>query len=85
MDDIITGTFSSGMMSDWDNDDKKLLTWREETAETPFEKSTASELPITEQEYYDNGILMVAMVKAGGELAFETMTASGVIAESAYY
>ena len=85
MDDIITGTFSSGMMSDWDNDDKKLLTWREETAETPFEKSTASELPITEQEYYDNGILMVAMVKAGVELAFETMTASGVIAESAYY
>ena len=28
---------------------------------------------------------MVAMVKAGVELAFETMTASGVIAESAYY
>ena len=61
MDDIITGTFSSGMMSDWDDDDKKLLTWREETAETPFEKSTASELPITEQEYYDNGILMVLL------------------------
>ena len=85
MDDIITGNFSSGMMDDWKNDDKKLLTWREATAETSFEKSTAGELSISEQEYYDNGILMVAMVKAGVELAFETMTASGVIAESAYY
>ena len=80
MDDIITGNFSSGMMDDWKNDDKKLLTWREATAETSFEKSTAGELSISEQEYYDNGILMVAIVKAGVELAFETMTASGVIA-----
>ena len=39
MDDIVTGNFSSGMMDDWKNDDKKLLTWRETTAETPFEKS----------------------------------------------
>lgn len=31
MDDIISGEFSSGMMADWANDDKKLLTWREET------------------------------------------------------
>ncbi|XPE24920.1 hypothetical protein ACNKHM_12140 [Shigella sonnei] len=28
MDDIISGEFSSGMMADWANDDKKLLTWR---------------------------------------------------------
>lgn len=28
---------------------------------------------------------MVAMVKAGVELAFETMTAAGIIEESAYY
>ena len=28
---------------------------------------------------------MVAMVKAGVELAFETMTAAGIIADSAYY
>ncbi|MEQ8407918.1 MAG: ketol-acid reductoisomerase [Gammaproteobacteria bacterium] len=85
MDDIITGDFSSGMMEDWANDDKKLLTWREATAETNFEKSTAGDMDIPEQEYYDNGILMVAMVKAGVELAFETMTASGIIEESAYY
>ena len=85
MDDIITGAFSSGMMEDWANDDEKLLTWREATSETAFEKSAAGDMEIGEQEYYDNGILMVAMVKAGVELAFETMTDSGIIAESAYY
>jgi len=85
MDDIITGAFSSGMMEDWANDDKKLLTWREATGETAFEKSTAGSMDIAEQEYYDHGILMVAMIKAGVELAFETMTASGIIEESAYY
>jgi ketol-acid reductoisomerase len=85
MDDIIEGRFSSGMMEDWANDDKLLLEWREATAETAFEKSTAGDMDISEQEYYENGIVMVAMVKAGVELAFETMTASGVIEESAYY
>lgn len=85
MDDIITGDFSGGMMEDWANDDNKLLEWREATAESSFEKSSAGDMDIPEQEYYDNGILMVAMVKAGVELAFETMTASGIIEESAYY
>lgn len=85
MDDIITGAFSKGMMEDWANDDKKLLTWREETGKTAFEKSRAGDMEIPEQEYYDNGILMVAMIKAGVELAFETMTSSGIIEESAYY
>jgi len=85
MDDIITGSFSNGMMEDWANDDAKLLGWREATTESEFEKSVAGDMDIPEQEYYDNGILMVAMVKAGVELAFETMTASGIIEESAYY
>jgi len=85
MDDIITGNFSGGMMEDWANDDKDLLGWREATAETNFEKAVAGDMDISEQEYYDNGILMVAMVKAGVELAFETMTDSGIIEESAYY
>ena len=85
MDNIVTGTFSSAMMEDWANDDEKLLTWREATAKTAFEKSSAGNIEISEQEYYDNGILMVAMLKAGVELAFETMTASGIIEESAYY
>ena len=84
-DDIVTGTFSSGMMEDWANDDAKLLGWRADTAETEFEKTEAGDMEISEQEYFDNGILMVAMVKAGVELAFETMTAAGIIAESAYY
>ncbi len=85
MDDIIAGEFSRVMMEDWANDDKNLLTWREETGETAFEKSTAGDMDISEQEYYDNGILMVAFLKAGVELAFETMTAAGIIEESAYY
>ncbi|VDZ81891.1 ketol-acid reductoisomerase [Salmonella bongori] len=40
---------------------------------------------IGEQEYFDKGVLMIAMVKAGVELAFETMVDSGIIEESAYY
>ena len=85
MDDIITGRFSAGMMEDWANDDAKLLAWRAATAETSFEKSSAGDMEISEQEYYDHGILMAAMIKAGVELAFESLTDSGVIAESAYY
>merc|ERR1739838_500565 len=84
-DDIITGTFSSNMMADWDNDDKNLLTWRDETAETGFEKTPAGPMVITEQEYFDNAVLMVAMIKAGVELAFEAMVNVGMKPESAYY
>ncbi|MFC4995221.1 ketol-acid reductoisomerase [Rubritalea tangerina] len=84
MDDIISGEFSSTMMADWANDDINLLTWRKETGETAFEKSTAAG-EISEQEYFDNGIVMVAMVKAGVELAFEAMVDSGIQPESAYY
>lgn len=84
-DDIMTGHFSSTMMEDWANDDANLLGWRAETAETAFEKAANGDMDISEQEFYDNGILMVAMVKAGVELAFETMVAAGIVAESAYY
>ncbi|APQ18679.1 ketol-acid reductoisomerase [Maribacter hydrothermalis] len=85
MDDIMTGHFSKTMMEDWANDDKNLLTWRAATGETAFEKTPAGNQEISEQEFYDNGVLMVAMVRAGVELAFEAMTESGIIAESAYY
>ena len=85
MDDIISGEFSKGMMADWAEDDTKLLNWREQTAQSAFEKQQNSDVEIAEQEFFDNGILMVAMVKAGVELAFETMTAAGIKAESAYY
>jgi len=85
MDDIIEGNFSKGMMEDWANDDKDLLGWRAATAETAFEKTPAGNVEISEQEFYDNGVLMVAMVRAGVELAFEAMTDSGIIDASAYY
>lgn len=85
MDDIMEGNFSKGMMEDWANDDKNLLGWRAATAETAFEKTPAGDVKISEQEFYDNGVLMVAMVRAGVELAFEAMTDSGIIDESAYY
>jgi len=84
-DDIMSGHFSTTMMEDWANDDVNLLGWRAATAETAFEKTPNSEQEISEQEYYDHGILMVAMVKAGVELAFETMVDAGILDESAYY
>jgi len=85
MDDIMSGHFSKTMMEDWANDDVNLLTWRAATGETAFEKTPAADVEISEQEYFDNAVLMVAMVKAGVELAFESMTESGIIEESAYY
>ncbi|MAW94963.1 MULTISPECIES: ketol-acid reductoisomerase [unclassified Leeuwenhoekiella] len=85
MDDIISGHFSKTMMEDWANDDANLLKWRAATGETAFEKTPAGSMEISEQEFFDHGVLMVAMVKAGVELAFETMTEAGIIEESAYY
>ncbi|MGV0939249.1 ketol-acid reductoisomerase [Empedobacter sp. ULE_I140] len=84
-DDIISGEFSKTMMEDWANDDKNLLKWRAETEETAFEKTPAGDANITEQEYFDNYTLMVAFVRAGVELAFETMVEAGIKPESAYY
>ncbi|MDC3221020.1 MAG: ketol-acid reductoisomerase [Flavobacteriaceae bacterium] len=85
MDDIMSGHFSSTMMKDWDNDDINLLNWRAETGKTAFEKTLPCEGEISEQEFFDNGLLMVAFIRSGVELAFETMTSSGIIDESAYY
>lgn len=85
MDDIMSGHFSQTMMADWANNDKDLLTWRQLTGETAFEKTEATDNPIPEQEYFDHATLLVAFVKSGVELAFETMTESGIIEESAYY
>ena len=84
MDDIISGHFSETMMADWANDDVNLLKWREQTGESAFEK-TAATGEISEQEYFDKGILMIAMVRAGVELAFEAMVEAGIEPESAYY
>ena len=85
MDDIISGHFSKTMMEDWANDDVNLLTWRAATGETAFEKTENTQQKIAEQEYFDHGVLMVAFVRAGVELAFDTMVASGIKEESAYY
>jgi ketol-acid reductoisomerase len=85
MDDILSGSFSQKMMEDWSNDDKDLHTWRSDTEATTFEKSIASDQEIEEQVYFDQGLLMVAMVKAGVELAYESMTESGIVDASAYY
>merc|ERR1711904_537335 len=84
-DDIISGHFSKTMMQDWDNGDANLLKWRAETAETGFEKTPAGNMDISEQEYFDNAVLMVAMIRAGVELAFEEMVNVGMKPESAYY
>ena len=85
MDNILSGNFSETMMKDWENDDKELLNWREETNQTSFEKTNPTTDEISEQEYFNNGILMVAFVKAGVELAYETMVEAGIKEESAYY
>ena len=85
MDNIMSGVFSKTMMKDWANGDADLLGWRKSTGETPFEKSESMAGDISEQEYFDNGILMIAFVKAGVELAFDTMADSGIKEESAYY
>lgn len=85
MDDIISGHFSQTMMEDWKNDDLNLLKWREETGKTAFEKTTLTHEHISEQEYFDHGVLLVAFVKSGVELAFETMVSAGIVEDSAYY
>ena len=85
MDDIMSGKFSSTMMEDWSNGDENLLKWRAETGKTAFEKTKVTEHEISEQEYFDHGLLLVAFVRAGVELAFEVMTQSGIKDASAYY
>ena len=85
MDDIIGGEFSKTMMEDWANDDANLLKWRSETNETAFENAPQTDEQIDEQTYFDKGIFLVAMIKAGVELAFDTMVAAGIVEESAYY
>ena len=85
MDDIMSGHFSKTMMEDWANGDKNLLSWRARTGETAFEKTQITDQIISEQEFFDNGILLVSFVRAGVELAFDTMVAAGIKEESAYY
>ena len=85
LDDILSGEYSKNMMQDWADDDRQLLAWREETNKSGFETTPVTSKEIPEQEYFDNGILMTAFIKAGVELAFDTMVSAGIKNESAYY
>lgn len=84
-DDIISGAFSKRMMDDWANGDADLLRWREETRQSGFENAPVYQGKIAEQTYFDQGIFLVAMIKAGVELAFDVMVEAGILPESAYY
>ncbi|WP_166422523.1 ketol-acid reductoisomerase [Paraglaciecola sp. 20A4] len=84
-DDIISGEFSRTMMEDWANGDANLLKWREETGQSGFENAPEYSGKIDEQEFFDNGVFIVAMIKAGVELAFDVMVEAGILPESAYY
>ena len=85
MDDIISGNFSADMIKDWNEKDKKLLNWRYNTKNTSFENAPHYHGKIPEQEYYDHGTLMIAILKSGIELSFEKMIEAGIMEESAYY
>lgn len=85
MEDILSGAFSETMMKDWAAGDRQLLAWRAATSETAFEKTESARVEWRDQEYFDRGILMVAMIAAGVELAFESMVEVGIKPESAYY
>ena len=85
MSNILNGSFSDDMMKDWENNDIKLLSWREETGKTKFELNNQGTMNISNQDYFDKGILMISFIKSGVELAFETMVENGIIDESAYY
>ncbi len=84
-DDILSGAFSARMMADWANNDHELHTWREAMRQTAFEQAPTFNQTLPTQAFFDRGILMVALVKAGVELAFEVMVSAGIRAESAYY
>lgn len=85
MENILIGSFSQEMMLDWENQDFKLLQWRKQNNQLSFEKAPKYYQDISEQVYFDHGILMIAMIKAGVELAFEMMIQSGIASELAYY
>ncbi len=85
MEAIISGDFSARMMKDWANNDTELLTWRKQTQATHFETTEATLEHIPEQDYFDHGTLMAAFLKAGVELAYETMVKANIKEESAYY
>ncbi|WP_341501108.1 ketol-acid reductoisomerase [Gallaecimonas sp. GXIMD4217] len=83
MDDILEGRFAARMMADWANDDAELLAWREQSRGSGFEQAQA--MAPDDHFDFDRAVGLVAMVKAGVELAFEVMVEAGIGQESAYY
>jgi ketol-acid reductoisomerase len=84
-DDILSGEFSRAMMADWANDDANLFEWREQTGQSGFQQAPVYDGKIDDQTFFDKGILIVAMIKSGVELAFDVMVEAGILPESAYY
>ncbi|QJC31218.1 ketol-acid reductoisomerase [Enterobacteriaceae endosymbiont of Macroplea mutica] len=85
MDDIISGTFSQNMITDWENNDINLLTWRKQYQQHSFENIVSEKNILTEQYVFEHGVFMVAIIKASVELAYEIMTETGISNISAYY
>ena len=85
MDDILSGDFSSTMMEDWKIEDKICYPGELKLQKPILKILIHPKNHISEQEYFDHGLLMAAMVKAGVELAYETMTDAGIKDASAYY
>ncbi|VFP81290.1 Ketol-acid reductoisomerase (NADP(+)) [Buchnera aphidicola (Cinara kochiana kochiana)] len=86
MDNIISGNFSKKMMSDWKQGDLKLIQWRKKLHKSSFENANLySGREILDHEYFEKCTLMIAMLKAGVELSFETMIETGITPASAYY
>ncbi|QJC28601.1 ketol-acid reductoisomerase [Enterobacteriaceae endosymbiont of Plateumaris consimilis] len=85
MDNIISGNFSKEIIEDWNNDNKNLLNWRKKIRNNKFEQTLAINNMIHEQEIFDRGLIMVAIVKASVELSYEIMIETGISPKSAYY
>ncbi|CAL4325630.1 ketol-acid reductoisomerase [Buchnera aphidicola] len=85
MDKIISGSFSKKMMEDWENKDLILFSERKNTKNSTFEKSLIYKNDIKEIDFFNKGLFMIAIIKAGVELAFEIMIETGILEESAYY
>ncbi|QJC29045.1 ketol-acid reductoisomerase [Enterobacteriaceae endosymbiont of Plateumaris rustica] len=86
MDNIISGKFSKEIIDDWNNNNKNLLNWREKIRNNKFEQTlVGNNIIINEQEIFNHGLFMVAIIKASVELSYEIMIETGISPKSAYY
>lgn len=86
IDNIISGKFSKELIKDWNNNNNNLIKWRKIYKNNNFEKTkNIQDNHIKEQDYFDKGIFMIAIIKSSIELSFELMIESGIASASAYY